>query len=77
MHPSTSTSSVPHPAASPEPGALKDCLFLLALEICLVVAVIGLAILAARPGEYAPDDPRNRRRCSFSLEADWNRPMLK
>ena len=49
--------SVPHPPPAQSPRALKDRLLLLALEICLVVAVIGLAILAARPGEYAPDDP--------------------
>ena len=53
---------------------MKDRWILLAIEICVVVAVIGLAILAARPGEYASDAAAG---AFLSLEADWGCPTLE
>jgi hypothetical protein len=55
---------------------VKDRWILLAIEICVVVAVIGLAIFAARPGEYAPD-LETATGAFLSLEADWNCPTLE
>jgi hypothetical protein len=49
---------------------VKDRWLLLAIEICVVVAVIGLAILAARPGEYAPDAAETAAGAFLSLQAD-------
>jgi hypothetical protein len=42
---------------------------MLALEICLVVVVIGLAILGARPGEYVLDATEAAAECATARGA--------
>ena len=56
---------------------MKDRWLLVAIEICVVFVVIGLAILAARPGEYAPDDTEIAAGALSWLEAVCDCPPLK